>query len=396
MRRLRNPLVKRLVWSTLITGGGAGVYFEYQGEFFASFFLVVKFSEFQSRLRQAYTINDDPDVTVSPWRYLLGTLTRHLGLKGTAQLNLFLQDMNSWDRSERRNAIEFVRSGALLKLLADHADAEHVIGRIRRSRIIHAIARLDDPQLTQFFTRPVNPNLGDQLPHQLLDIFHQLPSTELLSDKELFTPCVKFFTDTAIAEMDQILNGNAESESKKDMLGDNLDMTITPIDQHEDAGILMLLKALRRYCESRDNYKRINLDQVFRVLIDILLNDHSPVPAKSLEMKQIALRCLANLAMDRYLHPKFLEHGIHALLREFTAEHQTHFDDNEVCFNQLFCRFQAIRALLNLDADNDEEVQCDDGVYQLTPAGRVTEPLKYDLVFVHGLGGSAAGTWVSL
>ena len=303
--------------------------------------------------------------------------------------------MNSWDRTERRNAIEFVRNGALLKLLADHDDAEHLIGRIRRSRIIHAMARLNDPQLAQFFTLPSNPNLGAQLPHELLDIFHQLPSTELLSDRELFTPCVKYFTETAIAEMDQILNGNAESESKRDMLGDNLDMTITPIDQHEDAGILMLLKALRRYCESRDNYKRINLDQVFRVLIDILLNEHSPVPAKSLEMKQIALRCLANLAMDRYLHPKFLEHGIHALLREFSEEHQTHFDDNEICFNQLFCRFQAIRALLNLDADNDEEAKCDDGVYQLAPAGRVTEPLKYDLVFVHGLGGSAAGTWVS-
>ena len=326
---------------------------------------------------------------------MVGSMTRKLGLSGTAQLELFLQDMNSWDKTERRNAIEFVKCGALMRLLEEHNDSEHLIGRIRRSRIVHALARIDDPKLKQFFVAPSNPNLGENLSSELLDLFHQLPSTELLSDKDLFTPCVKYFTDIAIAEMDQILNGNAESETKKDMLGDNLDMTITPVEQHEDAGILMLLKALRRYCESRDNYKRINLDQMFRVLIDIMLNDHSPVPAKSLEMKQIALRCMANLATDRYLHPKFLEHGLHSILRDFISDHQVYFEDDEVCFNRLFCRFQAIRALLNLDSDNEEDAQCDDGVYQLTPAGRVTDPIKYDLVFVHGLGGSAAGTWVS-
>ena len=303
--------------------------------------------------------------------------------------------MNSWDRIERQNALEFVKSGALQRLLADCSESDHIISRIRRSRIIPSLARLGDDSLRDFFIDPVNPHYGAHLSQELLDIFHQLPSTELLSDKELFTPCVKYFTETALNEMEQILNGNEDSASKKDTLGDNLDLANPPIDQNEDAGILMLLKALRRYCESRENYRTIDVDKMFQVLIDIILNDHSPVPAKNLEMRQIALRCLANLATDKYLHQKFTEHGIHKLLLRFLKDHQVHYDDDEVCFNNLFCRYQAIRALLNLDTDNDENATCYDGVYQLLPAGRVTDPIEYDLVFVHGLGGSAAGTWVS-
>ena len=57
---------------------------------------------------------------------------------------------------------------------------------------------------------------------------------------------------------------------------------------------------------------------MFRVLIDVLQNDHSPAQAKSLEMKQIALRCIANLAADKYLHPKFIEHGLHKILRAYS------------------------------------------------------------------------------
>ena len=72
------------------------------------------------------------------------------------------------------------------------------------------------------------------------------------------------------------------------------------------------------------------------------MNDHSPMPAKALEMRQIALRCLANLALDKHLHPRFIELGIHKLLRESVENDKIYYDDEEaVCFNQLLCRFQA-------------------------------------------------------
>ena len=93
--------------------------------------------------------------------------------------------------------------------------------------------------------------------------------------------------------------------------------------------------ALRRYCEDPENYKLINRELLFETLIDVVLNDHSPNAAKSLEMKQIALRCLANLACDPILKPLFIQLGVHKILRSCIDDHQIYFDDDEVCFNKV-------------------------------------------------------------
>ena len=92
---------------------------------------------------------------------------------------------------------------------------------------------------------------------------------------------------------------------------------------------------LRRYCEDPENYKLINRQLLFETLIDVVLNDHSPNAAKSLEMKQIALRCLANLACDPILKPLFIQLGVHKILRSCIDDHQIYFDDDEVCFNKV-------------------------------------------------------------
>ena len=91
----------------------------------------------------------------------------------------------------------------------------------------------------------------------------------------------------------------------------------------------------RRYCEDPENYKLINRELLFETLIDVVLNDHSPNAAKSLEMKQIALRCLANLACDPILKPLFIQLGVHKILRSCIDDHQIYFDDDEVCFNKV-------------------------------------------------------------
>ena len=64
----------------------------------------------------------------------------------------------------------------------------------------------------------------------------------------------------------------------------------------------------RRYCEDRENYKLINLNLLFEILIDVILNEHSPNSAKALEMKQIGLRCLANLALDKAGEKACMDH----------------------------------------------------------------------------------------
>ena len=99
--------------------------------------------------------------------------------------------------------------------------------------------------------------------------------------------------------------------------------------------ISFLTFAFRRYCEDPENYKLINRELLFETLIDVVLNDHSPNAAKSLEMKQIALRCLANLACDPILKPLFIQLGVHKILRSCIDDHQIYFDDDEVCFNKV-------------------------------------------------------------
>ena len=84
-----------------------------------------------------------------------------------------------------------------LKWLDNHPDSDHLRSRISRSRIIHALSRLENFH-SELFIDPINPNLGKKLSRQLLSIFNQLPSTKLLSDEDLFTPCVKYFTGIRI------------------------------------------------------------------------------------------------------------------------------------------------------------------------------------------------------
>ena len=47
-----------------------------------------KLEEFQRRLRETYTINDEVEENISPIRYFLGTISRQFRLSGTANLNL--------------------------------------------------------------------------------------------------------------------------------------------------------------------------------------------------------------------------------------------------------------------------------------------------------------------
>ena len=50
--------------------------------------------------------------------------------------------------------------------------------------------------------------------------------------------------------------------------------------------------------------------------------------------------------------------------------------------------------MANLDIDSGEGT-FEDGVFRIYPKGRVTEELKNDVIFVHGLGGGVASTWTT-
>ena len=74
----------------------------------------------------------------------------------------------------------------------------------------------------------------------------------------------------------------------------------------------MLLKALRRHADIRDHMARVPTDQLFRLMFR-MLSWVPDQPARSLEAKEIALRTLANLALNPRLQSKFIDFGKYQL-----------------------------------------------------------------------------------
>ena len=60
-----------------------------------------------------------------------------------------------------------------------------------------------------------------------------------------------------------------------------------------------------------------------------------------------------------------------------------------------FSRFQAIRALANLDQDDPNSAKYEDGVFLVHPPYRTKQAPKFDVVFIHGLGGGVSSTWTT-
>ena len=49
--------------------------------------------------------------------------------------------------------------------------------------------------------------------------------------------------------------------------------------------------------------------------------------------------------------------------------------------------------MANLDRDDPNTCRYEDGVFLIHPPYRTAKTAKYDIVFIHGLGGSVASTW---
>ncbi|XP_007892064.2 protein SERAC1 [Callorhinchus milii] len=100
----------------------------------------------------------------------------------------------------------------------------------------------------------------------------------------------------------------------------------------------------------------------------------------SQKIQRNVLRTIGNLTLHEPLHSAIVQSGWIAILAEVMKS------------PNIIQASHATRALANLDRDTVQETY-EDGVYILHPQFRSSQPIKADVLFVHGLLGAAFKTW---
>uniref|UniRef100_A0AAQ6IUN0 Protein SERAC1 n=1 Tax=Anabas testudineus TaxID=64144 RepID=A0AAQ6IUN0_ANATE len=100
----------------------------------------------------------------------------------------------------------------------------------------------------------------------------------------------------------------------------------------------------------------------------------------SLKIQRNIVRIIGNLALNESVHHAIAQSGWVSLLAEMMqSPHVMHAS-------------HAARALANLDRETVEE-KYQDGIYILHPQTRGNQPIKADVLFIHGILGAAFKTW---
>ncbi|XP_016056177.1 PREDICTED: protein SERAC1 isoform X2 [Miniopterus natalensis] len=147
--------------------------------------------------------------------------------------------------------------------------------------------------------------------------------------------CVQYFTSLALSESSQCLAAQKIS---------------THCDKIEANGGLQLLQRLYQL--------------------------HKDCP----KVQRNIMRIIGNMALNEHLHSTIVRSGWVSLLAE--ALKSPHIMEAS----------HAARTLANLDRETVQE-KYQDGVYVLHPQCRTSQPLKADVLFIHGLLGAAFKTW---
>lgn len=98
------------------------------------------------------------------------------------------------------------------------------------------------------------------------------------------------------------------------------------------------------------------------------------------KVQRNVMRIIGNMALNEHLHPAIVHSGWVSLMAE--ALKSSHIMEAS----------HAARTLANLDRETVGE-KYQDGVYVLHPQCRTSQPIKADVLFIHGLMGAAFKTW---
>ncbi|KAM9435365.1 protein SERAC1 [Clarias gariepinus] len=230
------------------------------------------------------------------------------------------------------------------------------------------LARTPNVDLRFFLSPPALPKLEDEflIEDGLRQLLASLPQSEV--DR-----CVQYFTSLALRESTQSL---ASQRGGLWCFGGNglpyaQSLTSIPSEKVES----FCLQALVQHSKVPSHCEHI----VARGGLQLLQRVYQ-LRRDSQKIQRNIVRIIGNLALNESLHADIVQSGWLPVLAEMAQS------------PHIIQASHAARALANLD--RDAEVQkYPDGVYVLHPQGRTSEPIKADILFVHGLLGAAFKTW---
>uniref|UniRef100_A0A8C9XC53 Protein SERAC1 n=1 Tax=Sander lucioperca TaxID=283035 RepID=A0A8C9XC53_SANLU len=228
------------------------------------------------------------------------------------------------------------------------------------------LARTPQVDLRFFLRSPALPDLEDVTEDGLRQLLASLPQSEV--DK-----CVQYFTSLALRESTQSL---AAQRGGLWCFGGNglpyaQSLTSVPSEKVES----FCLQALVQHSKVQSHCDHIVANGGLQLLQRVY-----QLRRDSLKIQRNIVRIIGNLALNEGVHQAITQSGWVSVLAEMMQS------------PHVMQASHAARALANLDRETVKE-KYQDGVYILHPQTRCNQPIKADVLFIHGILGAAFKTW---
>ncbi|CAM4693280.1 unnamed protein product [Leuciscus chuanchicus] len=264
-----------------------------------------------------------------------------------------------------------VRQQAVQELAQNHHWQDYqyrTAAQVVDQRTSVALARIPNVDLRFFLPPPLLPHTDDDISieEELRQLLGSLPLSEV-------DQCVQYFTSLALRESSQSL---ASQRGGLWCFGGNglpyaQSLTSTPSEKVET----FCLQALVQHSKVRSHCDHIVANGGLQLLQRVYqLRRDSP------KIQCNIVRIIGNLALNESAHTAIVQSGWMSVLAKMIQS------------PHIMQASYAARALANLDRDAVRQ-KYQDGVYILHPQCRTNQPIKADVLFVHGLLGAAFKTW---
>ncbi|XP_036103741.1 protein SERAC1 [Molossus molossus] len=235
-------------------------------------------------------------------------------------------------------------------------------------RTLIGLARSKESDLRFFLPPPPLPPLKEDssLEEELRYLLASLPQTEL-------DECIQYFTSLALSESSQSL---AAQKGGLWCFGGNGLPYAESFGEVPSATVeIFCLEALVKHSEIPTHCDKIEANGGLQLLQRLhQLHEDSP------KIQRNIMRIIGNMALNEHLHSTIVRSGWVSILAKAMKS------------PYIMEASHAARTLANLDRETVQE-KYQDGVYVLHPQCRTSQPIKADVLFIHGLMGAAFKTW---
>ncbi|XP_030802128.1 protein SERAC1 isoform X3 [Camarhynchus parvulus] len=281
---------------------------------------------------------------------------------------LLLKRTQSEDKAIRLQAVQDLASNShwhdyQYVTVAQTCDQRTAIG-LARSKDVDLRFFLPPPPLPKIKT--VSKGKDDPIEDELRLLLVSLPQTGL-------DPCVQYFTSLALRESSQTLA--AQMGGLWCFGGNGLPYCETLSKVPSETVELFCLQALVQHSKISSHCDKIEAKGGLQLLQRIY-----QLRKDSAKIQRNIIRIIGNMALDEHLHSSIVRAGWVSVLAEVMKS------------PHIIQSSHASRALANLDRDVGKEKYAD-GVYVLHPQYRSSQPVRADILFIHGLLGAAFKTW---